>query len=232
MASIQELSSKRVKISRSTSMIVGSVAFASFIAVFSLIASRALIIQRSYQAKVIAEKEKTKKTLKDNLQATKVLKDKHKQFTENQTNLIGGSKSGNGLRDGDNDRLVLDALPSKYDYPALITSIEALISNPAYRETRITGTDNEVSQSANGSSASPTAIDMPFDISLKTSYLNSKILFENLDLSIRPIKILSIDITASKDKTGLDANMLTFDIKASTSYQPSKRLEIKSKVVQ
>src|SRR5690606_27650185 len=103
------------------------IAVAAFITVFSLVSVRALLIKRSFQSRVVAEKEATLKTLKDNNAAAAELTNSFKAFNSTPDNLLGGTPGGTGDRDGDNAKLVLDALPGRYDFPALISSIEKMI---------------------------------------------------------------------------------------------------------
>src|SRR5689334_22008086 len=127
------LSTKRIQVSKATATIVGTIAAAAFIAVFSLIASQALLSQRAYQSRVIAGKEKAKKQLEDNIKAVNVLSTQYKAFIGTSQNIIGGNPSGSGERDGDNARIVLDALPSKYDFPALAASLEKILGGGGYK---------------------------------------------------------------------------------------------------
>ena len=121
------LSSKRLQIDKANASMVAFLAVAAFIAVFSLVASKALLSQRSYQSRVIAEKKKALTQLKTNNQAATELVAAYKSFVAAPENIIAGSASGSGDRDGDNAKIVLDALPSKYDFPALVTSIEKIL---------------------------------------------------------------------------------------------------------
>ncbi len=108
-----QFSAKRVQIDKANFTILIVMSVACFLTIFSLIASRALLQQRSYQAGVIEKKETAREQLKQNIVARDQLVDQYKIFVGNQQNLIGGSSSGTGDKDGDNAKLVLDALPSQ-----------------------------------------------------------------------------------------------------------------------
>lgn len=218
-----ELSSKRLQISKANLYIVTVVSIACFISIFALTASKTLLGQRSYQAKVISQKVDAKKQLQANLEARDKLVSQYKLFVGSSTNAIGGVTDGNSDRDGDNAKIILDALPSKYDYPALATSLEKILSTSGLNITDISGTDDEINQNAS-SSNTPTPIDMPFTISFEGQPQNSKDFLGVLQRSIRPIKIQQITIT------GNDAKIST-NIVAKTYYQPEKNLSIKSEVV-
>jgi hypothetical protein len=218
-----ELSSKRLQISKANLYIVTVVAIACFVSIFALTASKTLLSQRSYQAKVINQKVTAKKQLQANLEARDKLVAQYKLFVGNSTNAIGGVTVGNGDRDGDNAKIILDALPSKYDYPALATSLEKILSTSGLTITDISGTDDELNQGAN-SSSTPAPIDMPFTISFDGTPQSTSDFLGVLQRSIRPIRVQQITIT------GNDAKLST-NIVAKTYYQPEKNLNIKSEVV-
>ncbi len=219
-----QASTKRLMIDKANSTIVIVVAVASFVTVFSLVASRALLSQRSYQARVTAEKEKAAKQLKDNATAVASLQTSYKAFVGTSSNLLGGNPNGTGDKDGDNARIILDALPSKYDFPAVASSLEKLLTNQSLKIISISGSDQEVQQEANGSSPTPTTVDMPFNIVVSGSYGALQSLLTTLERSIRPIQIQTVDLS------GTDSNM-TMTISAKTFYQPEKTLNISTKVV-
>lgn len=217
-------SSKRLLIDKANNMIVLVVAAASFVTVFSLVASRALLSQQAYQARVTSEKEKAVKQLKTNINAVKDLHTAYQAFVSTPDNLLGGNPKGSGDKDGDNARLILDALPSKYDFPALATSLEKLLSLQNFKIQGITGTDQEIQQSTNASSPNPEPVPMPFQISFSGSYASMGFLFQTLERSIRPIQIHTLDLT------GRDSDMQA-TISGQTFYQPAKSLSITTKVV-
>lgn len=223
MANIQ-LSGKRTQISKDTARMVTVIATASVITVFSLVASKSLLSQRSYQSRVINEKDKAKQQLVDNLEATKSLVTQYKAFVTTTQNIIGGNPNGGGERDGDNARIILDALPSKYDFPALVTSIEKVLTTGGYQIDAIAGTDDEVTQAENVSSTTPQPVEMPFQIAVTSSYDSVKGLIGILDRSIRPIHTNVLSFTGSEAEMQVSFTAHSF-------YQPSKSLNITTKEV-
>lgn len=221
-----ELSSKRVQLSKANMYIVAIVSAACFVSIFSLTASKMLFSQMSYQSKVIDKKEVAKKQLQDNVKARDQLVSAYKLFAKSTTgsNIIGGSLSGQSDRDGDNARIVLDALPSKYDYPALTTSLEKLMSSSNLAINSIAGTDDEAAQAGGEASANPQPVDMPFTVSFDATYTDTEKFFGLLQRSIRPIKVQQITVTGSD-------NRLSTSITAKTYYQPEKALIIQSEAV-
>ena len=225
MAIKPQFSTKRALITKANSTMVIVVAAASFITVFSLIASKALLSQHAYQARVTTEKEKAVKQLKANISAVQNLQNSYQALVSTSENVLGGNPKGQGDRDGDNAKIILDALPSKYDFPALATSLEKLLNSPNYKIDSITGIDDEVNQQANDKgSASPSPVDIPFQVSVTGSYGSMKTLIQTLEASIRPIQVQALDFT------GTDSTMHV-SITAKTFYQPEKNLTIDTKVV-
>lgn len=218
------LSTKRLQIDKANLSIVISTSVATFVTVFCLIGSQALLSQRAYQSKVITKKEAAKKQLDENVKAVDSLVSSYKQFVAGPVNIIGGSATGTGDRDGDNAKIVLDALPSKYDFPALASSLEKLVTDNGEQILTIQGVDDELNQEANTGGASPQLVEMPFEISAKGNYPSAQNLIAVFEKSIRPFPILSLSITGKESE-------ITMDIKAKTFYQPSKTLNIKSEPV-
>jgi Tfp pilus assembly protein PilO len=212
----EKTSKKHGLISKNNTRMFVILAVAGVILSFSLVSSITLIKRMNYQAKVINERTKVQKQLKDNLSAVDSLLAAYKNFDSAAESVIGTSDS--------NSKIVLDALPSKYDFPALATSLENLLVTGGFSDINITGSDNEATAEQN--STTPKPIEIPFTISAKGTYANLQTLIGNLQRSIRPFKILKLDITASAN-----ADSMNFTISAVTYYQPEKNLDIPLKEV-
>ncbi|HSX45153.1 MAG TPA: hypothetical protein VLF39_03575 [Candidatus Saccharimonadales bacterium] len=215
--------SKRVQISRDVATQVAVIAVAAFITMFSLIASKTLISQKSYQSRVIAKKEIAKKQLNDNIASVNSLVQKYKTFESSPENILGGDPKGTGILDGDNARLVLDALPSKYDFPALTSSIEKLLTG--YEKELITGNDDSLAQASQTDITTP----VPMPISLgyviqPPDYQHGIDFITDLERSIRPISVTKLGVHA--DQSGIH-----FAVDASSYYLPTKSLDIKKELV-
>lgn len=222
MASKAPTSNKRILIDKSNTSMVIAIALAAFISVFSIIASKALLGQRSYQSRVIKEKKIALARLKLNNKAATKLVGSYQAFVSSPENVIGGSSGGTGDKDGDNAKIILDALPSKYDFPALATSLEKILKGQNFKINGISGTDDELKQSAAVDTNTP--VDMPFEVSVTGSYDSAQVLSDTFQRSIRPIKISKIHLSGKDDK-------LTILISAKTNYQPEKIFKISTKVV-
>src|SRR5689334_3056449 len=93
--------SKKLQINKANSVMITAVAITSFIVVFSLVASKALLSQRGYQARVITKKEKARDQLKQNVTESEKLIASYKSFVSTSQNIIGGNPNGTGDKDGD-----------------------------------------------------------------------------------------------------------------------------------
>jgi hypothetical protein len=215
---------KRALISKANSSIVVATSIAAFVVVFCGIASKALISQASYQNRVISAKKKALSTLQSDLNARDSLVSSYKSFVDTPQNVLGGSPTGSGDRDGDNAKIILDALPSKYDFPALATSLEKLISAQGLTIMSINGTDEELTQAVNQTSADPQPVTMPFQIQVAGSYDAIKALVSDLERSVRPFQVNKVELSGNEGS-------MTASIDAQTYYQPEKSLNIKTEVV-
>ncbi|HSX34903.1 MAG TPA: hypothetical protein VLF62_04635 [Candidatus Saccharimonadales bacterium] len=215
---------KRALISKANSSMVIATTAAAFILVFGLVAGKSLISQMSYQNRVITAKKKALTQLKTDLQARDSLQASYNSFVAENPNVIGGNADGDGEEDGDNATLILDSLPSYYDFPALTTSLEKLISSQSLNILGITGIDQEATEGANQSSPSPQAVAMPFEIDVAGSYQSVQSLTDVFQRSIRPFQVLTLELSG-------DEGAMTAAINAQTYYQPGKTLNIKSEEV-
>jgi Tfp pilus assembly protein PilO len=216
---------KRNLIGKANNTIVAVTAGACFIVVFSAVASMTLVGQLQYQNKVISAKRHARDTLKADIEATKTLTTSYQTFTSTSQNILGGSPTGQGAQDGDNAKIILDALPAKYDFPALATSLEKIVSNEAVKINSIGGTDDSLNTQNTSLSASPQAIAMPFKVTVSGDYQHVQNVVSAFERSIRPIQIQQISISAASQ------NDITLDIIAQTYYQPGKDLKISKQVL-
>lgn len=221
-----EISTKRLAISKASAQMVVVMAVASFVTVFCLVASRAVWSQTRYQARVTSASEKAHEQLNKNIKAFDSLLTSYNKFDSNTTNIIGGVHDGPGDNDGDNAKIILDALPSAYDFPALTSSLEKILTENNFSVTSISGTDDQVNQEKNISSPNPQPVNIPFSFSVdNANYPSVILLITKLQQSIRPIQIDSINLSGG-------ASSMTLTVNAHTYYQPEKALSITKQVIQ
>jgi hypothetical protein len=216
---------KRTLITKANSTMVIATGIAAFVVVFSAVACKTLISQASYQNRVTAVKKKALATLESDLAARDSLVASYKTFVSTPQNILGGNPKGTGDQDGDNAKIILDALPSKYDFPAMATSLEKLISSQGLVIMGISGTDEEITQSVNQATGDPQPIAMPFQLQVGGSYESIQNLIDVFGRSVRPFQVQKIEISG-------DEGSMTATIDAKTFYQPEKSLNIKAEVVQ
>ncbi len=219
----RKLSAKRIEIDRAQVTILVASGIAAFIVAFCLVAGKSLFDQQAYQSRVINKKEVALKQLKDNAEAYKKLDNEFKSFNGKPINILGGNPAGVGDRDGDNARIVRDALPDKYDFPALTTSLEKIFNENGFQIQEIVGADDEVAQSQQ--TATPQAVEVPFSVKIAVAPTSGTSAVRLLERSIRPIQVkkltLKIELGKAPDLT----------IEGKTYYQPSKVFKVETEQV-
>ena len=229
------ISVKHVQISRAQSTILIVVVVATVITVFSLVSAKALISQGSYQKRVLNARRDAVKQLRDNVNASKTLITQYNNVFEgsNPTNIIGGkntTKPKASAPDGDNARIVLDALPSSYDFPALISSIAKILSDDNIANPSVTGTDqsdtigktSSVVNSALSTASQPVPITLT--VSGTSSYKGIQRLIGDFGRVIRPFDTTNVQLSGKN-------SAMTFSMGLTTYYQPAKELTIGSKEI-
>lgn len=216
---------KRTLIVKANRNIVIATSLAAFVLIFALVAGRAMLGQIAYQQRVIDAKKEALATAQADLEALDSLETSYRQFVAANPNVLSGNVTGEGELDGDNARIVLDSLPSKYDFPALTTSLEELITGQNMQIVGISGTDEEATQSEQQASPDPVPIEMPFQIQASGSYGSVQDLVQVLRRSVRPFQIQGLEIAGSESS-------MNITIDAQTYYQPEKNLKIETEVVE
>lgn len=215
-----QISTKRLAISKANAQMVGVVGVAAFVTIFCLVAAQAVWSQYLYQGRVTDAKTTANNQLKKNIDAYTDLSKQYEGFVSNSTNAIGGSSSGTGDRDGSNAKIILDALPPSYDFPALTSSIEKILSSGNLTVSNITGTDDQLAQQTNLSSPTPKPVPMPVSFTITGGdYASIQKLIKTLQLSIRPIQIDTMTVSGG-------GNNMKLTVNAHTYYQPGKSLKI------
>lgn len=209
-----KISNKHVKIDKANQQTIIAISATVAIVMFTLAASQALIKQMKYQQLVISKRSSANAQLEKNIKATGPLVAAYQAFDSAPESIIGTQDK--------NSKVVLDALPSKYDFPALATSIEGLMVSSGVKIEGLTGTDNEAAAEQN--SDDPKPIEIPVSITGTGNTASVQKLIDNLQKSIRPIKIVSISLKGSD--TSLEAQVSAF-----TYYQPQRNYAVKDEVV-
>jgi hypothetical protein len=216
---------KRTLITQANKKVVIMTSVAAFLVVFSLVASKTLISQIAYQNKVISKEKVAETQLKTDLSARNNLVNSYQAFTSTPQNVLGGNPTGTGSQDGNNSKIVLDALPSTYDFPALATTLEAIIDSQNLQIEGITGVDEELTEQGNQQSSNPAPVAMPFQIQVAGTYQSIQNLMTIFQQSIRPFQVQTVDLSGNEGD-------MTATITAQTFYQPEKIFGITKQGVQ
>jgi hypothetical protein len=212
----ENTSQKRVLIDKANSTMFVTICVVAALVVFSLISSRALLKLSTHRSNVIKAKKTAANTLASNDQEIGKLITSFKAFEDAPESVIATTDK--------NSKIVLDALPPKYDFPALATSLEKILTEGGYTIEAINGTDNELIESTDGTSSAPKPVEIPFTIVVKGTYDKVKNLPYDLERSIRPMYIINLSLSGS----ATDAKLT---IGAKTFYQPGKNLQVRFKEV-
>src|SRR5439155_22125 len=123
-------------------------------------------------------------------------------------NIIGGKNTTNTSAvppDGDNGRIVLDGLPTSYDFPALITSVNNILSRDNITNPSIAGNDESLMLKSQ-----PTGQPQPQTIKLSVSGTNSyagvQRLIRDFERSIRPFDITNLQLTGNESQMSVTIN--------------------------
>lgn len=218
------LSSKRIAIVKDEARLLTAIGITVFIVVFSLVASKSLFDQMLYQNKVISKKKDALTTAKANIAAADELTKSYQAFSEATTNVLGGNPQGDADNDGDNPKIILDALPSKYDFPALTTSLEKLLKDNGIKILSITGSDDEIAQAGDNGSVNPSPIEIPFTVTVSVNDSQAKKVTKLFERSIRPIQVQKISVTQNQGNLELTIDAISY-------YQPEKVINVREEVV-
>lgn len=228
MATAVRESVKHFQIEKGRSRTTVIVAVAVAVTIFSLVSIKSLLSQGAYQRRVINAKHAADTQLENNVTAAKSLINNYNQVFEgaSATNFIGGQndKSTSAVPpNGDNARLVLDALPSSYDYPALITSVSKILTQDSVAEANISGVDQSGTQNSTAT-PDPQPVAMQLMVSGQASYTNVKQVINDFERSIRPFDITSLELSGSESS-------MNFNMSLTTYFQPPKSLDYTTKEI-
>ena len=221
-------SKKRIIIDKTNAKIFIYIAVTVFIVVFSVFAGRSLISQNFYNQKVIGEKKDALSQAEDNIEEINNLEAVYQSFATEPVNVLGGDPKGTAPLDGENPKIVLDALPSVYDYPALSSSIEKILLDGGYQIESIGGTEDSSlapsSDSTGTLSKNPEPIEISYPLSVNSTAEGIEKLLNTLERSIRPFYVKSITLSGTNNRLQAQISMNTF-------YQPGTGIIVNSKVV-
>lgn len=219
---------KSLQIDKAQSTMLAVVVGATIITVFCLVSAKVLLGQALYQRRVINARDVSAKQLETNIKNANTLSSQYNSVLigSDSNNVIGGSNSGGDSAvppDGDNGKIVLDALPTSYDFPALLTSLSKLLGTDGVGAQSIGGADQSISVDSSPTyNPAPSNIDVT--ISGASTYADSKKLLTDLERSIRPFDVTHLTLSGNESSLSMSLNVTTY-------YQPAKTLTIPSKEI-
>jgi hypothetical protein len=209
---------KHLQIDKSQATVLGVIAVATFVTIFCLFGVKTLITKGAYQNRALKAQHQAVTDLKNNYTQAKTLVTQYKVFAAQNPNLLGGAISGNGASDGDNPRIILDSLPSKYDAPALGSSLEKILTDQNYKFTSLSITDDPTANS-DAPEESPQPKTLTFSIAGTSGIAGSNKMLQAFERSIRPFDITNLQISGTDEALQITATM-------TTQYQPAKTLKL------
>jgi hypothetical protein len=215
----KKTSIKHIEIDKNQSQVLAIIVGAVIITVFSLFATKALVSKGLYQRRALHARQQAVNQLKKNYDSAQTLFNQYKVFASEDPNIIGGSVSGSTDKDGDNAKIVLDALPSTYDAPALASSLEKLMNGRGVKIDSISVTDDPTTNSDQPQD-NPQSKAVQFSFSGTSNYQLSKALLQDFEHSIRPFDLNTLEIDGSDNNLKLTVGMTTY-------FQPAKSLDLK-----
>lgn len=204
---IEQVGSKREKISKANSTVFISVAIASIVVMFSLMSIKFLWTSMGYNSRVISAKSESRDRLQENNRNIDTLTEEFKSL---ETSPVTNSKS------------ILHALPPVYDYPALASYMESLALQSGVDLPGSVGQD--ISAGAVSKSFNSTPVEIPLSIEVSGSFDSIVKFVQNTEFSIRPIHINNIEYSGVN-------NRIKAVISATTYYQPARDLGVGKKEV-
>jgi hypothetical protein len=222
------LSKKSLQIDKTQSTILSVVVAATIITAFCLSSARVLLSEAFYQQRVIHARNTSVKQLNSDISAANTLTNQYNSvfLGSSGQNIIGGQTSSSSMAvppDGDNGKIVLDALPTTYDFPALLTSLSKILSSDGVGAQSIGGTD-QLTTVSSVPSYNPQPASINLTLSGTTTYDGSTRLLNDLERSIRPFDVTHLTLTGNQSNLVISLDLTTY-------YQPAKTLSIPSKEI-
>ena len=218
---------KRQQIAGTRKEVLMWVAIASAVVVICLVVGMNIFQRIQYQMKVNTEISKTAKTMEANVKAVDGLIKNVNDLRANRLLTAPGLKAD----DSTVFQVVIDALPTENDSVSLSSSLQNKILNRSGVTIEQISVDGESSSSSNdddevttSSVEFPVAQPINFRISIVGTYESIKQTLADIERTIRPIIINSLEISGTDDR-------LTATIQATTYYSSNVNFRVGEKEV-
>ncbi|MEI8187458.1 MAG: hypothetical protein WCG30_00745 [Candidatus Saccharibacteria bacterium] len=231
----KNFASKRVQLNKANQLIFISVAISVFIVIFTIFAAKNLISQGSYLNRVIAEKKKAYDVLTADNKAISNLETSYRAFINQPQNMIGGAPNGLNGNDGNNAKIVLDALPTSSDVNAWTLNFVNLNSLLGQQSDFMTvgaaaavaaPVASKTNTTSPGLSVKPSTVTLSVTGSFKADFPAIPAIFASLNQPIIPIQVKSMSFAA-----GTSTTPAVVSFTASTFYQPPYQFSIGKEIV-
>lgn len=211
---------KRQQIHTANRMVFVWIISASLVIGICGVFAQFLIRQLLFNNQIYGALASTSSTLDKNIKAYDGLKSSVVKLVAD-TNLSALKKG----KDSTALQVIIDALPTQEDRSALATSMQSEVLGPAgVTISSFSVVSADSSDVTSSSIESTNASSFSFNFSITGSYDQVKQAIRNIERSIRPITIKSIDIQGTSDR-------LSANISAVTYYQPAKDIQLKEREV-
>lgn len=211
---------KRQQITAANRMVFAWIIAASLVIGICGVFAQFLIRQLAFNNKIYSTLATTSKTLDKNIEAYDGLKSSVVKLVAD-VNLTALQKG----KDSSALQVIIDALPTEENRSALATSMQNEVLGPAgVSINSFSVTDTAAGTVSGGTVQGTDASSFEFAFSIAGSYAQVQQAIKNIERSIRPITITSVDIQGTADK-------LEVTIGAVTYYQPSKEIQLKDQEV-
>lgn len=201
------------------------VAAAVFIVVFCMFGIRTLFNQMTFQNSVISEKKKALGQLQENVDNLNTLSQNYETFDGTVLNVLGGGREGDGPRDGANTKIVLDALPSQLDVPALASSFEKILVEGGYNFDSISGSERNTISAKSEVTPNEELYEINYNFTVQGSTEQTLALLQRLESSIRPMYVDQVNMGVNDGRINAQYTLRTF-------YAEEKTFELSSTEVQ
>ncbi len=210
------VSSKNMQIQKASTQTFIAVTIAAVVVAMALVALNFLWGTAKYNDKVQSRQEEARDTLESNVEVIPDLEEAYRVLE------LSGALTPDQEPEKENAEVILDALPTKFDFAELAASMENLAKKSSVQLEGFSGVDE-------GSDASvavpdPEPLPLPFSVNVSGEYTAVAKFMRGLENSIRPMKVVSVSLTGTSNRL-----QATFNIE--TSYQPAFDLNIQKEVV-
>lgn len=214
---------KRQQIGAANRMVFVWVIIASVVIGVAVVLAQFMMRQLLFNNKILGELNTTNSNITKSISSYDGLKTEvTKLFADNNLNVLKKGADSTALQ------VVIDALPTEKNQVALATSMQSEILGPAgvsimsFSIVDTTGSAAATTSSATAVTTGAQSFDFSFTIS--GTYAQVQQALKNIERSIRPVTILTIDTK------GTDAQMRT-SVTARTYYQPAITVQLQQGTV-